>query len=122
MINTWSNMTMRVQRRPVSTMNALNEPDYGDEANYPVIYANAMARYESITHVLEFNEQGERVEEKQTLLYVEPDILLEPMDRITVLTCDDSTMVGKLYLLQDVHPRFDSVGNVHHYLGELNIH
>ena len=122
MINTWSNITIRVQRRPISAPNSLNEPDYGDEANYPIVYNNVLARYEAMEHVLTFNELGERVEEQNTWLFVEPDILLEPRDRITCLTSDDPDMVNKLYLLQDVHPRWDAMGNVHHFVCEIQIH
>jgi hypothetical protein len=122
MINPWSNITIRVQRRAAATTNALNEPDYGDEANYPIIYDNVLARYEAIEHVLTFNELGERVEEQKTTIMVEPEILLEPMDRITILTSDDPQMINKLYIMQDVHVRWDGLGNVHHYAGEVQIH
>jgi hypothetical protein len=122
MINPWSNITIRVQRRPISTTNSLNEPDYGDEANYPIVYDNVLARYEAVEHTLQFNEQGERVEEVNTTLMVEPEIQLLPMDRITCLTSDDPQMVNKLYILQDVHTRWDAIGNVHHYVGEIQVH
>ncbi len=122
MLSPWLNCQVKVQRRAGVTRNALGEPDWGNEASYSVVYPSVWARIEIVEHVLEFTETGERVVEQNTYMFVEPDYQLEPMDRITVLTSDDPDLAGKLLLVLDVHPEWDAVGNVHHYVASLQVH
>jgi hypothetical protein len=122
MIGAWLNATAKVQRRSGTSRNVLGEPDWGDESSYGVTYAAMPCRVEVVEHVLEFKETGERVKETSTWLFFEPPYLLLPMDRVTLTVTDDPQMLNHLYLVMDAHPRWDSVGNVHHYVATLQVH
>lgn len=127
MITPWTNYTVKVQRRTTSSRNALNEPDYGTEANYPVAYASISVRIEFPDQQTEFTETGERVKMPMSAIsgvdmYVDPAYTIAVEDRVTILTCDDASLIGQLYLVLAVYPENDSMGNVHHYVCELQVH
>lgn len=127
MISPWLNMTVKVQRRASSSRNALNEPSYGAEANYPVIYASIPTRIEYPSMAMVFTETGERVTlpESATLgtqMFFEPNYTINPEDRITVLTSDDASIVGQLYIVMSVFPEWGAMGQVHHYIAEIQVH
>ena len=120
-------MTVKVQRRTATTRNALNEPNYGSEANYPVIYSSMWARIEYPDKNTEFNETGERVKLAQSVtsgvqMFFEPTYTILEEDRITVLTSDNASLVNNLYLVMSVTPEWDGLGKVHHYVAELQVH
>ena len=107
--------------------NALNEPDYGAEASYPTVYTDLWTRIEYPDLQMEWTETGERVKLPQSSvsgvdMYVESDITIQPEDRITITLSPDPALVGQLYLATAVYPENDGMGNVHHYVVELQIH
>jgi hypothetical protein len=123
MLSPWLNTQVKVQRRSGTARNALNEPDWGDESNYSVAYPNLDVRIEIIDEGMEFNETGERVTEQKTLMFYESGINIQPLDRITIVTTDDNTnFMGKYFIVQNTHAQWDSIGNTHHYVAELNVH
>jgi hypothetical protein len=117
MLGNLLNMTVKVQRRSASASpNILNEPSYGDESNYPVIYASAPCRIDYWGAELQYNQAGERETPlKTTILYFDKDIVCYTQDRITILTCDDPSQVGLLYKVQHVEAEWDVMGNVNLY-------
>ena len=122
MLTPWLNITIKVQRRSGTTRNALNEPDWGDESAYPVVYASIYARIEVVDRNMQYTETGERVTETKTLLFFEPTYTILPEDRITVLSSNNSNIQNQLFLVYDVVPEWDSIGNVHHFVAELQVH
>lgn len=124
MLSPWLNMQVRVQRRPANpARNSLNEPAYGNESSYPVVYDMMWARIEYVEEQMVFTDTGERVKlSGQTALYVEADFLLKPMDRITIQTSDNPALIGQLYLIQTVYSEWNSMGNVHHYVCDIQVH
>lgn len=74
MISAWLNSTVNVQRRPANpSRNALNEPNYGTEASYPIVYPNLDVRIEYDTQQFVFAEGGLRVnpEYRTTYMFVD---------------------------------------------------
>ena len=107
--------------------NVLNEPNYGDESTWPTVYTNLWVRIEYPDMQMEFTETGERVKLPQSSvsgveMYIEPTYTIQPEDRITITSCDDASLINQLYIATAVYPENDSVGNVHHYVVELQIH
>lgn len=124
MLAPWLNMQVRVQRRPANpSRNALNEPAYGNESSYPIVYDMIWVRIEYVEEQMVFTETGERVKlAGMTAMYVEPTYVLKPMDRVIVQTSDNPGLIGQLYLIQTVYSEWDSVGNVHHYVCDIQVH
>lgn len=120
MMSAWLNATVKIQRRVESSRNALNEPVYGTESGYPIIFNNEPVRIEYESQSMQFTSAGERVDPTRVIMYVENLVLEE--DRITVLTSDDPDQIGLLFLAKTVQPEWNAVGNVHHYLVELMVH
>lgn len=120
MMSAWLNATVTVQRRIELSRNTLNEPVYGNESDYPVIYPDEYVRIEYESQSMQFTTAGERVDPTKVLMYIENLVYEE--DRVTVLTSDDPSQVGMLFLIKTVQPEWNAVGNVHHYLCELMVH
>lgn len=120
MLSAWLNAQVTIQRRASTSRNVLNEPDYGPEPNYPVVYALADVRIEFEQQRMGFTEGGERVDPSRVLMYIEDPVLEE--DRVTVISTDDPTLQGELFLIRTVQPEWDAVGTLHHYLCELMVH
>lgn len=122
------NTQVTVQRRPANPVrNALGEPSYGEEADYPVVYTNLWTRIEYPDMIAQFTETGERIAlasgtASGVNMYVEPDYTIEPEDRITITSHPDPNLVGQLYLAHAVYPEYGGVNGVHHYIIELQIH
>lgn len=116
-------MQVRVQRRPASPIrNALNEPSYGNESGYPIVYDMIWTRIEYVDQTMVFTESGERVKlDATTVMYIEPDYILKPMDRITVQTSDNPSLIGQLYLVHAVYSEWNAVGNVSHFIVEIQV-
>lgn len=100
----------------------MNEPSYGNDASYPVEYASIPVRIEFESEKMQFQTSGERVSQQRVYMYVEPQYPILEEDRITVLAADDATLVGQLYIVMTAQPEWNAVGNVHHYICELEIH
>lgn len=118
-----------MQRRDANpSRNALGEPDYGDEADYPTIYTDLWVHIEYPDMVTQFNETGERValasgSSTGVDMYVEPEYTIKPEDRITITSSPDPNLVGQLYLAHAVYAEFGALlSNVHHQIVELQIH
>jgi hypothetical protein len=117
------NVTIQVQRRASNPgRNSLNEPAYGPESAWPVVYSNLACRIEYVDRTMQFTQTGERVVLDKTLLYVEPEITIHPEDRITITGTDAATESGAFYIVMDVYPESNSVGDVHHYVVEIEPH
>lgn len=126
MITPWCNTVVKIQRRDVTAIkNVLGELDYGDESAYTTIYPTLNVRFEFEDARMEFNESGERVVPK-LYMYVEDGSTVLPMDRITVVSSDDTTLldqsVYKILIAVDIFPEWDSMGNLHHYMVECEPH
>jgi hypothetical protein len=123
MLAPWLNLQIKVQRRTQNSRNSLNEPDYGPEANYPTIYTSVWARIEYNSKSMAFTDTGERVTlGGNTIVMTEPDVKLQPEDRITILTTDDPEQLNKTYIVMENYSEWDSMGNVHHYVSTIEVH
>jgi hypothetical protein len=122
MLAAWTTTTVTVQRRTAASRNALGEPDYGAEADYPTVYSGLQVRIEFVDEAMEWTEAGERVVPKELDMYVEPTITMQPEDRVTITASDAAPIVGQLYLATAVYPEWNSVNQVHHFLVELSVH
>lgn len=123
MLAPWLNIQITVQRRSELDRNVLNEPDYGPEADYPVVYDSAWARIEYNSKSMVFTDTGERVTlGGQTILMVEPEIQIQAEDRVTIVSTDDPEQLNKTYIIMEVYNEWNSVGNVHHYVATIEVH
>ena len=128
MLAPWLNYQVTVTRRAaVPARNSLNEPGYGAESSWPAVYTNLAVRIEYPDLQMEFTETGERIKLPQSSvsgvdMYVEPQYTIKPEDRVTVTVASDASLVGQLYIATAVYPENDSMGNVHHFVCELQIH
>ena len=126
MLAPWLNITVKVQRRnapSVVGMNALNEPNYGVDSSLPIVYADIWTRIEYNEFDLLYTETGERINPGAgTYMFVDSDIILMPQDRVTILTSDNPDVVGAVYIIKEVYGEWDSVGNLHHRVAQLQIH
>jgi hypothetical protein len=119
----WYNITVSVQRKPANPpRNALNEPNYGNEGAWPFAYATMNTRIEYEVEELQFLHTGERVSENKIEMYVDSTLTLFPEDRIVILTADHPNLLGQLFIVLNVKPAWDALGNVHHYESLLQIH
>jgi hypothetical protein len=122
MLAAWTTTTVTVQRRTAASRNALGEPDYGAEADYPTVYSGLQVRIEFVDEAMEWTEAGERVVPKELDMYVEPTITIQPEDRVTITASDAAPIVGQLFLVTTVYPEWQGFNNVHHYICELSKH
>ena len=121
-------MAVNVQRRPANPVrDSLNEPAYGAEASYPVVYANMPTRIEFPGAQLQFTEAGERSVYPQSVvtgtdMYVDPDYTILVEDRITITQSDDASLIGQLFIVMSVTPDWNGVGDLHHTVATLQAH
>lgn len=124
MLAPWLNLTVTIQRRAANpARNALNEPNYGAESGYTTVYSNIYGRIEYQPERVYWNESGERVNVSEgTFLFLEPDYIVKPQDRVTITTADNTDLINKLYIATAIFSEWNSVGNVHHYVVQLAVH
>jgi len=123
MLAPWLNLTVKIQRRSGTSRNSLNEPDWGTDASLPIAYASVYCRIEYVDMQISYNEQGERVNlGAGTYMFLEPETVVYPQDRVTILTADDPALINKLYLITAVFDEWNAVGNLHHHVCQLSIH
>jgi len=127
MIQPWLNLTVTVQRRPSNpARNSLNEPNYGAESGYPVVYTNMPTRIEYPGEKMQFTETGERVALPEGVfgveMFIDPSYTVLPEDRVTVTGSDDASLLNQRYIVMSVIPQWDSVGNMSHAIATLQIH
>jgi hypothetical protein len=126
-ILTWGNIQVQVQRRPVAAQNDLGEVSYGDEDTWPIVndpYGNVThtVRIEFASEVLQFTPTGERLSQNETLIFLDPNDKLLPEDRITIVQSDINPDLPSYFILHEIWPEYNSVGDTDHYLGKLEIH
>lgn len=116
--------TVKIQRRAANPIrNTLNEPDYGAESTWTVAYASVPCRMDTHPRNPEYNETGERVDVgNEQFIYVEPEYILYPQDRVTILESSDPSEIGAFYIVNSVYNEYDSQNNVHHRVGQLQVH
>ena len=127
-IPAWSNIQVTIQRRPANPgVNAFNEPNIGSDSTWPVVNDP----YGNVTHDvrIEFNQEsvqylptGERISQQQTLMFVDPNDDIKPQDRVTIVQSDINTDLPSFFIVQDIWPEYNSVGDVNHMLAELQPH
>ena len=119
-------MTIR-RRDPSAARNSLNEPDYGDETTWPIIYSDRWVRTEYPDLQMQFTETGERIMLPSSAasgvnMYVESDTTVLAEDRVIITSIDDATLINQLYIVTAVFPEYNAMGDTHHYIVELQIH
>jgi hypothetical protein len=127
-IPAWQNIQIKVQRQPANPgVNVLNEPNLGSDSTWPVVNDP----YGHTTHSvrIEFNQEnaqylptGERIVQQQTLMFVDPNDDILPQDRITIVSSDIHTDLPSFFIVQDIWPEYNAVGDVNHYMAELQPH
>ena len=126
-IQAWLNYTVKIQRRADSSgVNSLGEPAYGDASTWPIIpdprgNPTHTVRIEFNVENMQFSPTGERVIQKETLMFVRADDSLAPEDRITILNTNIDSQLNTYFIVLAVWPENDAVGNVAHYVGELQV-
>lgn len=124
MLIPWLNQTIQVQRRTGTARNQLNEPDWGLESNYSVVYPAVPIRIEYVPEQVQWTLQGERVNpnQSQTFIFFEPQWLINIQDRVTFLQSDDPVLINRLYIVIAVFSEWDSMGNTHHRVAQIAVH
>ena len=124
MISPWLNTQVSVQRRSSGIpRNPLNEPAYGKEATWTVVYNTIWVRIEYSPEATQYTQLGERVNAGSgTFMYFEPTYVIFPQDRITVVGSDDVSLVNKLYIVLAYFNEWDSLGNKHHSVVQIQTH
>lgn len=126
-IQAWLNYTVKIQRRPPGGgVNSLGEPAYNDPATWPVVldpFGNPThkVRIEFNVESMMFTPTGERVIQNQTLMFIRADDYLQPEDRITILNTNIDPLLNSYFIAHAVWPENDAVGNVSHYVAELQV-
>ncbi len=124
----WFNYQVKIQRRSATPgVNALNEPNYGDELTWPVVNdflgnPTHAVRIEFDSEMMTFTPTGERVVQRQTLMFISPEDDVRPEDRVTVVQSDVNPNLNNYFIVYAVWPENDSVGNVSHYVADLQVH
>lgn len=132
MISAWLNSTVNISRRPTNpARNPLNEPSYGAESSYPVIYQSLDVRIEYDTQAVQWTEGGVRVNPdlRTTYMFVDDTISengqkinILDQDRVVVITTDNPYFLNKLYIIVAIVPEWDGMGNRSHSVCELQVH
>jgi len=128
----WLNYNVKVQRQPANPgVNSLGEPNYQDPTTWPVIpdvHGNAThtVRIEFNVETTKFTATGDRVIERETLMFLRTDDYLQPQDRITIININNvptntNPGLNNYFIVYSVWPENDSVGNVNHYVAELQV-
>ena len=126
-LQAWLNYTVKIQRRPENAVvNSLGEPSYGDPSTWPIVpdqrgNPTHTVRIEFNVESMMFTPTGERVIQNQTLMFVRADDFLQPEDRITILNTNIDQLLNNYFILHAIWPENDAVGNVSHYVGELQV-
>lgn len=130
MLLPWAINSVNVQRRASNpARNSLNEPNYGQISTWTTVYSALAVRIEYDPEKMTWNETGERVNPSPSnfFMYV-PDLLdngtpinLFPEDRITIVQSDDNTIIGRLYVVTAVFGEWDSLGNRHHSIIQMQV-
>lgn len=132
MLSPWLNSSVTIQRRSSNpARNILNEPNYGVESTWPVIYTNLAVRIEYQPEKMEWTPLGERVNPNPSdfFMYVDdtnaPDgtkLSVNVEDRVTVTIADEPAIIGRLYIITAVFSEWDSMGNRHHTIAQMQVH
>ena len=132
MLAPWLNSTVQVQRRSSNpSRNTLNEPNYGAESSWPMIYTNLAVRIEYEPEKMQWTPTGERVNPNPSdfFMYVDDTnptdgtkTTVNIEDRVTILTADEPGIIGKLYIVTAVFSEWDSMGNRHHTIAQMQVH
>ncbi len=73
---------------------------------------------------MQFTPTGERVIQKETLMFVSANDYLEPEDRVTILSINNvptnlNPNLNNYFIIHAIWPENDAVGNVSHQIAEL---
>lgn len=126
----WQNYNVTIQRKPANPgVNSLGEPDYGNPSTYPVVLdpdgnETHRVRIEYNVENLEFTPTGERVYQKETLMFVSVNDFLMPDDRVTIVSINNvaantNPNIPNYFIIYAIWPESDAVGNVSHQVAEL---
>jgi len=142
------NSTVLLQRRSLTVgVNSLGEVNYGEPSTWPIvpsfrdpkyttpsewtndptdyIYPYHQTRIEFNVENLQFTPTGERTVQNQTLMFIAFMDYMQAEDRITVLNINNvpgniDPGLNQYYIILAVWPEHDSVGNINHFVAELN--
>lgn len=110
------NVTRRV---PYDTAprDSLNNPVYGDPADWTIVYSNIKVRLAFTGKPLQFMATGELIQPAGVLYYDKTYVIL-PMDRIITVNVPGS-IPGIEYVVNNVSPLFRIHGVVDHMQGSV---
>lgn len=126
-IKAWFNYSVKIQRRAANpSTNELNEPSYGDPSTWPVVNdpsgnTTHKVRIEYVKEEMNFTPTGERITQKQTLMFVSADDDIRPEDRVTIQPSTVNPNLNNYFIVLNIWPENDAVGNVSHYVAELQV-
>lgn len=126
----WQNFVIQVQRAPANPgVTSLGEPNYGDSSTYPIVLdprgnPTHIVRIEFNVENMQFAPTGERIIQKETLMFVSANDFLQPQDRITILSINNvptnlNPNLPNYFIIYAIWPESDAVGNVSHQVAEL---
>lgn len=129
-ITAWQNYIIQVQRKPSTAgVTSLGEPNYGDPSTYPIVLdpdgnSTHRVRIEFNVENMQFTQTGERVYQKETLMFVSWNDFLQPEDRVAIVSINGvptnlNPNLPNYYIIQAIWPENDAVGNVSHQVAEL---
>lgn len=113
---------VNVQRRADYTTaprDVLNNPSYGNPADWDTIYTNIKVRISFSGKPMDVTDKGELIRPEGTL-YFSKQYFLYPMDRIITVACPGSPS-GIEYVVTQVVPSFYAAGMLDHYEGLLSL-
>ena len=126
----WENYIVQIQRAPVSLgVTSLGEPNYGNASTYPIVLdprgnSTHTVRIEFNVENMQFPPTGERIIQKETLMFVSANDFLQPQDRVTILSINNvptnlNPNLPNYFVIYAIWPESDAVGNVSHQVAEL---
>lgn len=126
----WQNYIVQVQRASTTGgVTSLGEPNFGTASSYPIVpdpYGNPThrVRIEFNVENMLFAPTGERIIQKETLMFVSANDFLQPQDRVTILSINNvptnlNTGLPNYFIIYAIWPESDAVGNVSHQVAEL---
>jgi len=148
-LSAWQNFIVEIQRRPTSLgVNSIGEPNYGQPSTWPIVpqprdplyntpadwtdnpatytYPYHNVRIEFNVEEMQFLPTGERVIQSQTQMFISQYDYVYPEDRVTVISMNNVSAninpgLNTYFIIQDVWPENDAVGNVSHFVGVLQV-
>lgn len=129
-ISAWQNYIVKIQRKSATAgVTSLGEPNYGNPSTYPVVLdpngnSTHRVRIEFNVENLQFAPTGERVIQKETLMFVSANDYLEPEDRVTIMSINNvptnlNPNLPNYFIIYAIWAENDAVGNVSHQVAEL---